>query len=117
MSDAPSGPGWWLASDGKWYPPESMDGYAPPAPSRVPAWLVPTNVSGWAVAAGYLGLLTFILFTIPGPLALFTGIKGLRQIRGRPGLNGKVRAWVGIVLGGLGTVLLPLVVIVVLAGS
>jgi hypothetical protein len=26
MSDAPNGPGWWLASDGKWYPPQ------PPAP-------------------------------------------------------------------------------------
>jgi len=22
MSDNPQGPGWWLASDGKWYPPE-----------------------------------------------------------------------------------------------
>lgn len=72
---------------------------------------------GVAVAAGDLGLVTFILFTVPGPFALFAGIKGLRQIKGRPGLNGKVRAWVGIVLGGLGTVLLPLVVIVVLAGS
>ncbi len=23
VSDAPLGPGWWIASDGKWYPPES----------------------------------------------------------------------------------------------
>jgi uncharacterized membrane protein HdeD (DUF308 family) len=23
MSDVSQGPGWWLASDGKWYPPES----------------------------------------------------------------------------------------------
>ncbi len=22
MSDKPEGPGWWVASDGKWYPPE-----------------------------------------------------------------------------------------------
>ncbi len=22
MSDKPEGPGWWIASDGKWYPPE-----------------------------------------------------------------------------------------------
>ncbi len=22
MSDEPQGPGWWIASDGKWYPPE-----------------------------------------------------------------------------------------------
>ena len=26
MSDTSQGPGWWLASDGKWYPPESWTG-------------------------------------------------------------------------------------------
>ncbi len=26
MSDVSQGPGWWLASDGKWYPPESAPG-------------------------------------------------------------------------------------------
>lgn len=26
MSDTPQGPGWWQASDGKWYPPESAPG-------------------------------------------------------------------------------------------
>ena len=26
MSDTPQGPGWWLASDGKWYPPEQWTG-------------------------------------------------------------------------------------------
>ncbi len=29
MSDAPSGPGWWQASDGKWYPPEQASGGQP----------------------------------------------------------------------------------------
>lgn len=32
MSDAPQGPGWWMASDGKWYPPESRPQPAPPPP-------------------------------------------------------------------------------------
>ena len=37
MSDTPNspgapGPGWWQASDGNWYPPESHPSYAPPAP-------------------------------------------------------------------------------------
>ena len=27
MSDVSQGPGWWMASDGKWYPPESAPGY------------------------------------------------------------------------------------------
>lgn len=26
--------GWWLASDGKWYPPESHPNYAPPPPPQ-----------------------------------------------------------------------------------
>ena len=33
MSDVSQGPGWWIASDGKWYPPEQAPGYAPPTPA------------------------------------------------------------------------------------
>ncbi|MEJ5255892.1 MAG: hypothetical protein WHS89_11120 [Acidimicrobiales bacterium] len=29
MSDTPQGPGWWQASDGKWYPPEQAPGAQP----------------------------------------------------------------------------------------
>jgi hypothetical protein len=29
MSDTSQGPGWWLASDGKWYPPETHPAYEP----------------------------------------------------------------------------------------
>lgn len=43
MSDTSQGPGWWLASDGKWYPPElwtgpplSGPGFAQGAPSAYP---------------------------------------------------------------------------------
>ena len=32
MSDLSQGPGWWKASDGKWYPPESHPDYKPVAP-------------------------------------------------------------------------------------
>jgi hypothetical protein len=74
--------------------------------SRTPAWLVPTNVSGWAVASGYLGLVSLIFLGVPGPFAIASGILGLRQIARQPGLNGTVRAWVGIVTGTLGTMLL-----------
>jgi hypothetical protein len=35
MSDTSQGPGWWLASDGKWYPPETWTG--PPRPDAAPA--------------------------------------------------------------------------------
>jgi hypothetical protein len=38
MSDTSQGPGWWQASDGKWYPPEQAPGAAPtgPAPGGPP---------------------------------------------------------------------------------
>src|SRR5947209_7011995 len=32
MSDTQRGPGWWIASDGKWYPPELHPNYRPPPP-------------------------------------------------------------------------------------
>ncbi len=44
MSDASQGPGWWLASDGKWYPPSAASG-----PAVLPAQ------PGIAVAPGYPG--------------------------------------------------------------
>jgi len=52
MSDAAQGPGWWLASDGRWYPPDlwtdpSQAGQVParPAPSG-PATQVGAPASG-----------------------------------------------------------------------
>jgi hypothetical protein len=35
MSDVSGGPGWWEASDGKWYPPEAVPGDRP-APTQAP---------------------------------------------------------------------------------
>ena len=37
MSDLSQGPGWWQASDGKWYPPESHPGYAASSTAAQPA--------------------------------------------------------------------------------
>jgi hypothetical protein len=64
--------------------------------------ILPVNTSGWAIAAGYLGL--FSLLIVPGPFALATGILAVRHIARNPGMRGKVRAWLGIVLGTLGSV-------------
>lgn len=42
MSDVPPGPGWWIASDGRWYPPEAH-------PSAAPSpWVVPQPAAGRA---------------------------------------------------------------------
>ncbi len=43
MSDTSQGPGWWLASDGKWYPPELWTG----PPTTTP----PSTTSGTSSAA------------------------------------------------------------------
>ncbi len=47
MSDVAQGPGWWLASDGRWYAPELH----PQATNGAPG--VPAGQSGGAVPAGY----------------------------------------------------------------
>jgi hypothetical protein len=36
MSDVQQGPDWWLAVDGRWYPPERHPNYRPPASASTP---------------------------------------------------------------------------------
>lgn len=47
-ADASQGPGWWQASDGKWYPPEAQPGTAP----TVPAATTPAPSSGYVAPSG-----------------------------------------------------------------
>ena len=42
MSDVSQGPGWWQASDGKWYPPQQAPTAAPPPPPQPPPQPLPT---------------------------------------------------------------------------
>jgi len=67
------------------------------------ALVAPVNTNLWAIAAGYLGLVSVL--GIFGPPALICGIVALIQLKARPGVRGHVRAWLGIVMGSLGTVL------------
>src|SRR5262249_2400823 len=66
-------------------------------------WLVPIGRSGWAIAAGYLGLLSCIPLVgmVLGPLAITTGILGLRHSSRNPRLGGRGRAIFGIAFGTL----------------
>ncbi|MFO0871606.1 MAG: DUF4190 domain-containing protein [Pirellulales bacterium] len=68
--------------------------------------IAPINVSAWAVAAGYLGLVSPICLGFTGPFAILTGILALREIKRNPQVGGKVRSIVGIVFGALGTLML-----------
>ena len=67
MSDTSPGPGWWQASDGKWYPPAT-------APAAGPAAMAyrPPRTNGMAIASLILGissLVTCALSGIPGLIA------------------------------------------------
>ena len=93
-------------------------GMAPPSAGHDPALglVVPINTSVWAIAAGYLGLLSPIFLCLPAPIAIFCGVMALLELRRKPGMRGHVRAIVGIVLGSLGLLGLGLMILVSLAG-
>jgi hypothetical protein len=67
-------------------------------------YILPIGRSGWAIAAGYLGL--FAIGLLPAPFALGCGILGLRDIARNPEKIGKPRAIFGIVMGALGSAVL-----------
>ena len=76
--------------------------------------LLPVGRSGWAIAAGYLGL--FSLLVCPAPAALIVGIIALMDIKKNPKKHGLGRAWFGIIMGGLGTALLLFILLAGLLG-
>lgn len=56
MSEVSQGPGWWLASDGRWYPPEQHPDHQPiatppPEPPAAPVAPVGSAGAGWSVPA------------------------------------------------------------------
>ena len=75
MSEQSQGPGWWLASDGKWYPPHQAPAVPPPetwgpppsAPPRSSGLSTGAKV-GLAVGASIVGLLVLVVAA-----ALFLG--------------------------------------------
>ncbi|HSS52464.1 MAG TPA: GYF domain-containing protein [Thermoanaerobaculia bacterium] len=80
----------------------------PPRPSAgddpMMRMLLPVGRSGWAIAAGYLGLLSVL--GIFAPISLVVGIVAVRDIQKHPEKHGLGRAWFGIVMGVLGSIAL-----------
>jgi hypothetical protein len=73
MSDVSNGPGWWQASDGKWYPPQEQASYeapAPPPPSSAPSTSRPASSAGsfsfdmsrWSQVERITAIATLVLF-------------------------------------------------------
>ncbi len=77
--------------------------------------LLPVGRSGWAIAAGYLGL--FSLLVLPAPLALLTGIVGIVDIRRHPHRHGMGRCIFGIVMGLLGSAVLVRLLVGLVQGA
>ncbi len=100
MSDTPQGPGWWLASDGRWYPPQTTT-QVPPPPASPGYGGMPSKpgTNGLAIASLVLGILW--ICGVGSLLALILGIVALSQIR-KTASGGKGLAIAGIVLGSLG---------------
>lgn len=67
-------------------------------------WVLPFGRSPWAIAAGYLGLFSFIIF--PAPISVIVSIIAIVHIKRRPGLGGMGRAIFGLIIGLLGTAIL-----------
>lgn len=68
--------------------------------------LLPVGRSGWAIASGYLGLISVLL--IPAPFALITGILAVRTIARNPKKHGLGRAIFGMVMGSIFSLVLLL---------
>lgn len=68
--------------------------------------LIPVGRSGLAIAAGYAGLFSLLIF--PAPIALLLGILAIWDLRRNPKKHGMGRAIFGLVMGILFTGLLVL---------
>jgi hypothetical protein len=101
------GPGWWLASDGRWYPPQAATyGYGQAAP----AYTGPRTTNALAVTSMILGIVW--IFWLGSVLAIIFGHIALNQINHSHGAQGgRGMAIAGLVLGYVGIGFLVLGVI------
>lgn len=124
MSDVPQGPGWWQASDGRWYPPEQMPSTLAPLPPPagppptgpypgnpfaygVPLSYVPPRTEPLAIVALVLGIVSLAACgcLVFGVLAVVFGIMGRKRIREANGtLTGDGLALAGLITGAISLV-------------
>ena len=110
MSDVSQGPGWWQATDGKWYPPTPQP-QQPPAPpgygAPQPAYYAPTGPKndGMSIAGLVCGIsgLTLIgcgIGLIPAILGVVFGILGIKKVDASGGaIKGRGMALAGAICG------------------
>lgn len=77
--------------------------------------LLPVGRSGWAIAAGYLGL--FSVLVIPAPIAVIVSIIAIRHMKKDPTQHGMGRAIFGLIMGGLVLIVMAIGLTAVLLGK
>lgn len=75
MSDTSQGEGWWLASDGKWYPPQAASVVAPPPPPGMPPgpYPQPTKPSKPLYKRVWFWVLMAVVVLFGGCIAIIAG--------------------------------------------
>jgi len=76
--------------------------------------LLPVGRSGWAIAAGYLGLFSMVF--IPAPIAVIVSLIAIREIRKQPSVGGMGRAIFGLVMGCLFSLLFVFMIAAMIFG-
>jgi hypothetical protein len=140
MSETSQGHGWWLASDGKWYPPEAWTGPPPqtgqgaytgagyPAgyqsmspsgghPTGYKSVGSPPRTNGLAVASlacACAGIIPF-LFGLPCILGIIFGFVARSQIRNARGTQGGSGLALAGIIVGFGVIGLFILVVVLVA--
>ena len=139
MSDTSQGPGWWQATDGKWYPPApptppptppQPPSYQQPAPPTYgapqPAYYAPVGPKndGMSIAAlvcGISGLATLVLCgigLIPAILGVVFGMIGKKKVEQSGGaLQGRGMALAGAICGAVAIGLFLIWLVLVIIGA
>ncbi|MDB5355543.1 MAG: hypothetical protein JWN24_1996 [Phycisphaerales bacterium] len=92
-----------------YYNPSAPQGPQPPAigDDAGMRMLLPVGRSGWAIAAGYMGLFALFPFcsVLFAPLAIIFALIAMRDIKKNPSRHGMGRAIFGLIAGFIGIVL------------
>lgn len=72
-------------------------------------WIIPVNRTILSICAGYLAIMA-IAIPILAPLALLIGILALVDLKKHPEKLGRGRAWFGVIIGGIVTILLTVLI-------
>jgi hypothetical protein len=112
MSDVSQGQGWWLASDGKWYPPQQVSQPPPPGTPSLGDMvqqfrtLQPTGVVGKPRRPWVVGVLTIVSLGIYGLYWHYTSFQEMNDYSGQ-GIGGLVGLLLAIFISIVTVFVLP----------